>query len=355
MHSSRPPSSAHRWVHCPASLDKRHQQPREESEEAAEGTAAHELLRECLSSGLDPEHYYFEDAEFYGHTVDADMVEHITPLVHRVRHYVAKGYELLCEYETQMPTIHEDAWGICDIRLYHPGKKHLIVIDLKYGAGIEVTAEDNEQGACYVIGNTRELEADGYEVHKRTFVIYQPRHWAKEDPWESWQILPATLEYYEAKLRKAAKAKQDKFNPGSWCKWCPRELTCPRLEAEFNEMLEEGPDGYTRLTPKELARRLDVAAALRSHLKALEEHALERLQLEESIPGYELKDTTSKRFWINEADARKELKKYLGAGMYEERVLKSPRQIELAGVSKAIVKKHTATKVSGQSLVKVKS
>lgn len=363
-HSLYPPSSAHRWVNCTASLaghDGRYEES-PDSEFSAHGTAAHELAAACLNSGNDPEVYYLEGTEFYGRAIDDEMLRYITEYVHRIRQETDNGlYELMVEYETHMPTIHEDAYGTSDARLFSARKRHLKTFDLKYGAGKPEYAEDNWQLAQYAIGQMRELQDQGFEVAHVSMFIYQPRYWGHEEPWMRWDVEAKDLEPFEKRLRKAANAKQRTFVPGDWCRWCPRgdNLECPVLNGEADELatLADGERSFMQWDAADLVELYDKAPRMRSFLKALEDHITMRLQcgMTKGIEdAFTLRDIKSKRFWTNPARTATVLRKHIGNAVYEEPKLKSPSQMEKAGISKDLVKSLCDTKITGQELVRKK-
>jgi hypothetical protein len=328
-----------------------------ESAAAAEGTAAHELAAACLTSGRDPEDFYIDGATFYGHDITPEMVEHISYYVNRIRGICSGNlYTLEVEAPTSMETIHPKMWGTTDTRLYSERKRHLMQIDLKYGAGVGVEPYDNWQLLAYGVGSWRELEALGYEVRRVTLVIFQPRYWGHKEAWMEWETDVERLEEAEKKLHAAARRKKGNHKPGPWCKWCMSETLCDANHAYVEDALNEISQDEIEdadVSPEILARiaaLLDRSENIRNLLKAAENYALSALQLQQDIPGYELEDINGNRFYKNEQKAIKTLHKKYGGVIYEPRKLKSPRQLELAGVDKALVNKLTDSKITGQKL-----
>lgn len=359
-HSEFPPSSAHRWVHCPDSLKPPPGYIDIESPQAAEGTAAHELAAACLNSGRDPEDFYIDGATFYGHEITEEMVEHISYYVNRIRRIVKDDqYTLEVEAPTSMETIHPKMWGTTDTRLYSERKRHLMQIDLKYGAGVGVEPYDNWQLLAYGVGSWRELEALGYEVRRVTLVIFQPRYWGHKEAWMEWEIDTDKLAEAEKKLHAAARRKRGNHKPGPWCKWCMSETHCDANAAYVEEAIDaitEDELDDAEISPEVLERvgmLLDRAENIRNLLKAAETFALAALQLRQDVPGWELDDIHGNRFYKNEKKAIKALQKKYSGVMYEPRKLKSPRQLELAGVDKALVAELTDSKITGQKLKRV--
>ena len=63
-------------------------------------------------------------------------------------------------------------FGTADALIIADGTLH--IIDLKYGSGIEVSAEDNPQLKCYGLGALDQF-GDLYDIDEVRLTIYQPR------------------------------------------------------------------------------------------------------------------------------------------------------------------------------------
>lgn len=136
-HAKLSPSGAHRWMRCPASLRREEDFPDESSVYAQEGTRAHEAAAAILE-GREPQ--WEED------DVVSGMPEYVQSYVDLVRE-LAQGGTLLVEqrvsFSPYMGGAAASAFGTSDaVILKDPT---LTVVDLKYGMGVKVDAEDNEQ------------------------------------------------------------------------------------------------------------------------------------------------------------------------------------------------------------------
>ncbi len=106
------------------------------------------------------------------------------------------------------------------------------VIDLKYGAGVLVDAEENPQLKLYALGALHAFEAL-YEPVEVVVHIFQPRR----DNVTSWATTATELttwaETEVAPKADLAAAGEGEFCPGSWCQFCKIAPTC-RARAEAN-------------------------------------------------------------------------------------------------------------------------
>lgn len=151
-HATHAPSAAHRWMNCPGSVRLSRGFDDSSSVFAREGTAAHALAHHCLTTGRDAEEFrgwYIgatslsapeadvgppdEDTVF---TVTAEMAEAVQMYLDVVRGLVADGYEM--EFEQRLSTPLAGVYGTGDAIGYHPQRRRVVIVDLKYGKGVSV-------------------------------------------------------------------------------------------------------------------------------------------------------------------------------------------------------------------------
>lgn len=225
-------SSSHRWLNCPPSavIADKHPQPAD-SPAAAEGTAAHELaehkLRKILRQRSD---YPASDL------IDEDMQDHTDSYVGYVidQYKAARARtpdaQILIEQRLDFSDIVPDGFGTGDAIIIDDKTIH--VIDLKYGLGVLVDAEDNPQMKLYALGA---LNAFGYlyDIEEVAMTIYQPRR----DNISTWRISVDDLHAWAAEtvapIAKLAAAGQGEYKAGAWCGFCPIRATC-RARADEN-------------------------------------------------------------------------------------------------------------------------
>ena len=152
-HARLSPSGAHRWIACPGSLALEAEYPDDSSSYAAEGTLAHDIAGQCLEENLDPEDFLYKRFEVDGFvfSVDEAMVKHVADYMRLVRGY-AEGGVLLIERKVNFSPVVgvEDSFGTADAIIVKGDT--MTVVDLKYGMGVEVSAEKNPQLMLYALG-----------------------------------------------------------------------------------------------------------------------------------------------------------------------------------------------------------
>ena len=157
QHARLSPSAAKRWISCPASVRLAAAVPPEpDSPYAAEGTAAHALGEyKAQAELLDDSHdggafAALEDAaRDAGWDLD-EMHEHTDAYVELLRERLAAVPHSVLMLEQRVNTGLPMCWGTSDAVIVSP--EHVEIVDLKYGAGVPVSAYENEQLMLYGVG-----------------------------------------------------------------------------------------------------------------------------------------------------------------------------------------------------------
>lgn len=129
----------------------------------------------------------------------------------------------------------KQGFGTADALVIADGTLH--IIDLKYGTGIEVSAEDNPQLKCYALGALSLFDGI-YDIDDIALHIYQPRRQNISE----WQLPKIDLlTWAEEVLKPAADLAWDgkgNFSCGDWCRFCKSKNIC-RARAEENLKLAQ--------------------------------------------------------------------------------------------------------------------
>jgi hypothetical protein len=307
-HALFSPSGAHRWMACPASLALEADCPNESSAFADEGTAAHELAQMCLTENLDADAYIGRVIEVgerqFG--VDEDMAPYVQVYVDAVRSY-ADGGELFVEQRVDFgEAIGQpgDGFGTADAIIIQGNELQLH--DLKYGRGVKVDAEENDQLLLYAVGAIEQLGI-AYEFERVRLVIHQPRL----DALSEWDCDVARVQSQAARAREAAKDAilfRDQgvesfmsFAPGEkQCRFCKAKASCPALQqhvaksvvGDFEDLTVESVASATadldKVFSKSLGQRMAVVGLVEDWCKAVRARAESELLAGRRVDGFKL-------------------------------------------------------------------
>ncbi len=367
VHAILGASSASRWLACagsPGAIDALPAYARDQSSiYAKEGTAAHYLSERCLAERSEPELYrgfWIGDHGVMSNDaskpdlpgdwfeVDDEMVEAITLYLGEIYGHLERlgNAELTVERTVYpLPGREEEMFGTADVIILEPYGE-LIVIDLKYGKGIVVETDWNDQAMYYGLGALREVGGDA-DVSKVTLVIVQPRARHHDGPIRRWTLPADTLLEYADTLSAGADATKDPDAPlvaGDHCRFCPARPTCSALKEQlFSGMVVQIPDdldeieepaAHVRLPdpndPIDLARAKAVADLAEFWAKEVNVLVQRALEHGVSVPGFKLVRKTSKRRWKDEGDLERRLTNKAGVGVDDiyTKKLRSPAQLE---------------------------
>lgn len=226
-HALLSPSGADGWMNCAGWSSSNTSSPY-----AREGTAAHELGEMCLTNGTDAVAYLGRVIKVEGDpfVVDEEMAGHVQVYVDLVREVVAStGGELLVEQRLPIAHITGEigAEGTSDTVILTPDE--IIVIDLKYGRGVQVDATENKQMQLYALGGLRKFEMLG-DFKRVRMMISQPRVSVKPSEWDC--TVEQLLAFGELASEKALQAMPSELVPPTLspsekaCKWCANKATC---------------------------------------------------------------------------------------------------------------------------------
>lgn len=254
-HAKLSPSGAHRWMACPGSVTLEADFPDTSSAYAREGTAAHELAAMVLEDSASyASDYVGKKIAFNDHGEDVlwpitqEMADYVDDYVKFVRERAAgKILHVECKLGIGHITGEVGATGTSDVVIIDAEQEAIEVIDLKFGMGVRVDAEHNEQMQLYALGALHEYDLI-YDFSWVTMVIHQPRlnHVSEHS-------IPVA-ELLEFGYVAAVKSKDvstavtyhgqldtwvdDYLNPGEkQCKFCKAKATCPALRAEVTEIV----------------------------------------------------------------------------------------------------------------------
>lgn len=299
-HARLSPSSAHRWINCPASVllaEDAGQVPDEDSPYAEEGTRAH-VLCEIEAS----RHFgWIDDLEYkrrkdtwrmtlVGEHEEADMQAAADGYVIRLQQIVDSNPGAVVLLEQRMDTGVPDSWGTGDAVVIAPGLIH--VVDVKYGTGIEVEAVDNPQLMLYGVAALDTFDIIG-EVDDVCVEVYQPRR----NHFEVYCLKAADLRAWRDSIIPVAQAALQggaEFGPSEEaCRWCPVAGECS-ARARFVATRDFGEPAL--LSPEQMAEAKRQIPNIRKWCDQVEERALSKAYQDKvQIPGFKVVRSNGRR------------------------------------------------------------
>lgn len=337
QHAKLSASGSHRWLNCPGSVEAEAGLPDNSSRHADEGTAAHALAEYCLLKSASPDALIGQS--FEGIEVTQEMADAVQMYINYVRFFSGQHfYEVRVDFSPWVP----DGFGTSDAIVIQPRENTLRVIDLKYGKGVKVDAENNTQGMLYALGALNEY-GHFCDIKKVVISIVQPRI----DHISEWELtIDRLLEFGDIASKTAKQALQPNAIrvPGEkQCMWCKAKAVCPALKshaeqtvmAEFDNLDANTLPAVDTLTDEQLRQALQAKKLINGWLDAVEQHVTAKLNNGETFDGYKLVEGRSSRQWRDEETAYKVL-----SSEFDDDDLFSRKFISVAQAEKLIGKKR---------------
>jgi len=200
-----------------------------------------------------------------------------------------------------------------------------IVLDWKFGDGVMVSAEENEQGLFYAAAAMRTAKAQwAFEnATEIEFIIVQPPRVSR------WVTTWARVAQFEQDLINAvrlAKGPDAPIEMGEHCRWCAAKPICPKMTGAIDRLEHES---LKALSAEDLGRALQLADKLESFIKDARALATQRLEKDMPVAGYKLVSKRPTRQWAKPQETKDLL---LAMGAKEDQIteLLSPAQMEKA-------------------------
>jgi hypothetical protein len=332
-------SGSKRWLSCTPSAKLEATLPEQKRGTGAfdfsqEGTTAHSLAEAKLR-------YHFgqigtEEYENEVTTIKAtpyyndDFEAHVDSYVLYVRSQIGEGDTPLFEQRVDFSDWVPDGFGTADVVIL---SKHAIrVIDLKFGKGIPVHAQDNPQLRLYALGAYSKFKEEYPELKEVSYTIHQPRLDSISTDGTTISKLVDWATYYVKPKAKKAWSGAGEFLPGEWCGFCRAKAQC-RARSDYNtELAKQEFKAPALLDEEEISEVLVKAQNLRTWVNDVEEFALTRAVDDNIIPpGFKLGTTVTHRKITDQALAAEVL---INHGLSKEQIFEPPKMKSISVLEK---------------------
>lgn len=316
-------SGSARWINCTPSPLLEEQYPDSDSEAAAEGTAAHELaeykLRVLKGSKFQQRPTSKWDSEEMESHTD-DYADHVMATLAHAKE-TSPAATLLIEHRLDFSHLVPEGFGTGDAIII--ADDTMTIIDLKYGKGVEVSAEANPQMRLYALGALHQFGMI-YDIRKVKMVIFQPRlRNTSIDEIDAAELIDWGNEVVKP-TAAIAMAGEGELTPGDWCQFCKHAPACPALAKQYFDVVPmadaqpAAPDPQT-LSNEQIANIVKWSGDLKKWLGKVEKFALDQANNGVSYPGLKLVEGRSNRKYIDEEQAAITVEELFGKDPWKPR------------------------------------
>lgn len=360
QHANLSPSSAERWIGCPASVRMiaEHVEPGtdDSSVYAREGTLAHALgeLEAAHRFGKTTRRQYVDAKRVWLREFDAEAAAQDYPegTLEDMQAYIEGYVDFLADrldlhphseimLEQRMDSGVPQSWGTSDAVIFSP--THVEIVDYKHGQGVRVAAGGNPQLRLYgcgaldtygdILGTTEEV----------TVTVYQPR----VHNYDSETLTATELRAWRSEVAIPGALRTDDpeapFGPSmDACRWCPVKNICrARMEASTAEDFGTAPETLSREEIGEVLHRVEM---IQDWCKDVKQYALDQIYVEgQDIPGWKVVRAAGRRSITDHAAAVQTL---IDAGHPAEKVANFKTK-PLGVLEKLVGKKELPTVLGG--------
>lgn len=257
-HTVASPSALHRLMRCPGSAVLCKSVPEKSSSYAEEGTLFHSVMEYILKSKLGEQvtnkwvRMYIETYSTIALEKEAidEMVDCVQDAVEWFNLNFVNASQIIAE--TRLPMYYSDKdFGTADVIVLFDDR--LVIVDWKYGKGVDVSPNNNPQLISYAVSALKYLSSQHIDI--RNFkeietIIYQPRiytgdtvksyKYTMQELVQQSKIIKGAVDKVYALYSKSANSKIVKENLSASeeaCKFCPAKMICKAYAKQGTELL----------------------------------------------------------------------------------------------------------------------
>lgn len=346
LHAKLSSSASKRWLGCPGSVKLSEHYPNGSSIYADEGTIAHGVAEGMISKDdklvqkyeVEAAKFYGEHPELNGSFLEMKMI--LQPYVDYVfEEYAEQVHEdgaaqLMTEERVDLTEYIPGGFGTSDVVILRQGRLH--IIDLKYGKGVSVSAEDNPQLKLYALGTLARFDML-YDIEDVVMTIYQPRLDNVSTDTIKAKDLYAWGEEVIKPGAQLALSEDAPVHAGDWCQFCPARYDCKERARDAMELQKYL--GQMVLSPEEIAEILGKIDRLTKFAEDIKDSALTKALDGEEIPGWKVVEGRSIRKYVGSEEEI--VRQCEGAG-YDQALLYERKLLTITNMEKLMGKKQFA-------------
>lgn len=265
---------------------------------SAEGTLAHSMSEIKLRYQLDQIGLEEHDKEIElckNHPLYSEELEEVAnTYVNYIRSQIGQEDKVIVEARVDIGEYVVESFGTSDCIILN--QNTITVVDLKAGAGVPVSAVNNEQLRLYSLGAYERYKEEFPNLKQVRTIIVQPRLDSITEDHTTVEKLIDWGKYYVKKRAQKAYIGAGEFVPGDHCQFCRAKATC-RARSDFNtELARQDYKDPPLLTEEEVGQVLIKAQNLRTWVSDVEEYALQKAITDNVVPpGFTLGTTITHR------------------------------------------------------------
>lgn len=353
IHAKLSASGAKKWLACPGSVVLENQIRDKPSEYAAEGTTAHALGEAKIRLAIKE----YTKAKYHKAVKDLQIDDDMEDYTDEYRDFVIERFNaakkdtpdavLLLEQRLDFSGYVPEGFGTGDCIII--GNGTMEIIDLKYGKGVPVQAEQNPQMMLYALGALAAYDFL-YDISSVSMTIYQPRINNIDTACLTVSELAEWGESIKPIAQKAFTGTEE-FCTGSHCDtgFCKARPVCRAYAEHKLSMARFDFAQPSTLTPEEIAEILDEADALAKWATLIKDYALdEALHNGTEFPGYKVVEGRSNRaYTVDDSIITAML---IAKGYNEDDI--SPRKLKTVSNLEKYLGKKEFSAVLGEYIVK---
>lgn len=354
-HAMLSASGAKRWMACSPSarLESVLPEPKRRPgsfDHSRNGTLAHQMAEAKLKR-----HYGLISAAEYNKEInevkateyyDEEFEKFVDDYVLYIRSQIGESDDPHFEQRVDFSEWVPEGYGTADVVIINDST--IRIIDLKFGMGIKVDAEDNPQLRLYALGAYSKYKEGHPNLTHIEYTIHQPRlgHISTEK-----MSLSELLDWADTTVKpRAKKAWEGKgeFVAGDHCTFCKAKAQC-RARSEFMQaaVAEEFKEP-SLLSDIELTQTFKRIPQIKTWIKDVEEHLLLQAIHGNAPAGLALGTTNTKRKISDEERAKQLLAKH---GLPVDELIE-PASLKSVAQLEKIVGKERLSNILGSLIVK---